>query len=462
MNQNNNTTSARVLRVACYERVSTEEQARHGFSIEAQIGTLEAWVHDHGHVLVGHFTDAGISGGSAIEKRPSMSRLMKAIQAGQIDLVVFTKLDRWFRSLKNYYKCQEILDHSHCAWQAIEEDYETLTAAGQFKVNIMLSVGEAERARTSERIRSVFEYKRAIGECIGFGGASTPYGYVLKDKHLEKDPETAPIIREMFDLALAATPFASAYKIIRSLHPDFPRSSNTFRRILASPLYAGIHNGIHGYCPAYITEEEHERLKRAGGTRSPVAGNVYLFTGLLHCPECGRTLVARPRPGAEMQIHYYYCNGARRDLKCSFRDSLRGDRVEALLTGLLFVDGEIVTDTIRPTSAAPKPAETAAQIEAKMKRLAETYTDGLIDRDAYKTKLTDLTEQLEAAKNTPETHSTPPMELIRQTVNGEIGDVYNLLTMPERKRFWQTILKSATISLDYRILDINFFEDSVT
>ena len=125
------------IRVACYERVSTEEQSKHGLSIDAQISALGRWVTDQHHILVGHYTDAGVSGGKPIDKRPAMWRLLQDIQAGLVDLVIFTKLDRWFRSLKNYYKAQEILDGSHCAWQAIDEDYETLTASGRFKVNIM-------------------------------------------------------------------------------------------------------------------------------------------------------------------------------------------------------------------------------------------------------------------------------------------------------------------------------------
>lgn len=88
-----------MLRVACYERVSTEEQALHGASVEAQTEALNAYCTQHSLKVVDHYTDAGISGGKPAFKRPAMSRLLEDVKAGKIDMVIFTKLDRWFRNV---------------------------------------------------------------------------------------------------------------------------------------------------------------------------------------------------------------------------------------------------------------------------------------------------------------------------------------------------------------------------
>ena len=81
-----------------------------------------------------------------------------------IDLIIFTKLDRSFRSVRDNHAVQAILDKNNVVWRAILEDYQTETADGRLKVNIMLSVAENEADRTSERIKFVFANRVKNGE----------------------------------------------------------------------------------------------------------------------------------------------------------------------------------------------------------------------------------------------------------------------------------------------------------
>jgi len=117
-----------VQRVALYIRVSTEKQKLHGLSVEAQTAALDAWAKSVGVAVAGHYVDAGISARKKADKRPALQRLLQDVREGRIDLIVFTKLDRWFRNVGEYYKVQEILDDHKVAWRAIHEDYETATA----------------------------------------------------------------------------------------------------------------------------------------------------------------------------------------------------------------------------------------------------------------------------------------------------------------------------------------------
>lgn len=135
-------------RVFLYARVSTEEQAVHGLSIEAQVTALEEWAKTNGHKVVGVYIDAGISARKPAKKRPELQRLLLDAQAGRGELIVFTKLDRWFRNIAEYYKVQEILEKCHVDWRTIQEDYDTSTASGRLKINIMLSVAQDEADRT--------------------------------------------------------------------------------------------------------------------------------------------------------------------------------------------------------------------------------------------------------------------------------------------------------------------------
>ena len=148
-------------RVALYCRVSSEEQVRHGYSLGAQLTALKEYAKKHRYAVMGEFVDEGISARKSYKKRPALLRLLEAVQDDQVDIILFIKLDRWFRNVKAYYQVQPILDQHNTAWQAILEDYETVTASGRLKVNIMLSVAENEADRTAERIKFVFEDKHS-------------------------------------------------------------------------------------------------------------------------------------------------------------------------------------------------------------------------------------------------------------------------------------------------------------
>ena len=115
-------TFLRVLRVGLYERVSTLEQSTKGYSIEAQKQNLEEYCEKNNMKIVDHYTDEGISGTKPPLKRPALQRLLNDVQDGKIDMIIFTKLDRWFRSVKEYFKVQDILDKHKVEWKAIHEN----------------------------------------------------------------------------------------------------------------------------------------------------------------------------------------------------------------------------------------------------------------------------------------------------------------------------------------------------
>ena len=144
-----------VYRVACYERVSTEEQALHGASVEAQAEALNAYCAQHNLKVVDHYTDAGVSGGKPAFKRQAMSRLLEDVKAGKIDMVIFTKLDRWFRNVPEYFKVQEILEKHKVEWKTVHEDFDTTTPNGRMTITIFLALAQNEREKGSYRVKAV-------------------------------------------------------------------------------------------------------------------------------------------------------------------------------------------------------------------------------------------------------------------------------------------------------------------
>ena len=101
---------------------------------------LEKYAKDNNMKIVGVYLDEGISGAKPPLKRPDLKRLLDDVEAGKIDMILFTKLDRWFRSVKEYFKVQDILDNNKVEWKAIQENYDTTTANGQMAITIFLAV----------------------------------------------------------------------------------------------------------------------------------------------------------------------------------------------------------------------------------------------------------------------------------------------------------------------------------
>lgn len=124
-----------LLRVAIYIRVSTDKQVKDGDSMRDQLATGQKYIDSHENmILVDTYIDDGISGQKL--KRDDFQRLIDDVRAGRIDLIIFTRLDRWFRNLRHYLNTQDILDKHGVSWTAIEQPYfDTSTPHGRAFVN---------------------------------------------------------------------------------------------------------------------------------------------------------------------------------------------------------------------------------------------------------------------------------------------------------------------------------------
>ena len=169
------------MKVFLYERVSSEEQVKHGYSLDAQDEALREFCERNNHVILGVYRDEGISGRKPYTKRPAMVQLLRDVETIKPQMILFTKLDRWFRNIKEYYKVQDILDKYKVDWKAINEEYDTSTASGRLYVNIKLSIAQDEADRTSERIKDIQDQLVAKGKVLG---GNVPLGYRIEDGHI--------------------------------------------------------------------------------------------------------------------------------------------------------------------------------------------------------------------------------------------------------------------------------------
>ena len=291
-----------ILRAGLYERVSTEEQALHGYSIRAQIENLSEYCEKAQIKVVDHYTDEGISGAKPPLKRPALHRLLEDVKAGKIDIILFTKLDRWFRSVEEYFKVQGILDKHGVQWKAIHEDYDTTTANGRMAITIFLAIAQNEREKTAERVRMVLKNKRKNKEAC-FGGPNLPFGYMKEaDENgvmrLVKNPAEEQATQEFWEILIK---YNNINKAIRHMYNAYgiQRNEKTWKRIIQNEFYCGVYDGVEDYCEPYVSRENwllvQERAKdRVQDTK---AKSIYLFSGRFRCPVCGHILCGSSTKG---------------------------------------------------------------------------------------------------------------------------------------------------------------------
>lgn len=403
------------MRVALYCRVSTSEQAIHGLSIEAQEHALTEWAKPY--TVVGIYKDEGISARKAPEKRPALQAMLRDVEAGKIDLIVFTKLDRFFRSVGAYYRVQDVLEAHHVAWKAIHEDYETQTASGRLKVNIMLSVAQDEADRTSERIKAVMERKREKGEVLS---GNTPFGLSLVDKQLVPNDDIE-IVKGFFDFFIDS------------------RSKSGAQRYLMSH---GINRGITSvdwmlrnerYRP-YVDFDRAQEILKERSARSPRTGRVYLFAGLLRCSECGGALVGMYSKGHT----YYQCNRHHRGLKCVSKCWDEKELEKSLLVQIMpqLEEYNLIIGQKKKPSQMP-------QIKKRLQRLKELYLNDLIQLEDYRTEYEAL--QARIIEEERQEHQIPTRE-VKSLLQG-----YALLNSKNKQIFWKRLCDHVTISPDSNI-----------
>ena len=299
----------KILRAALYPRVSTEEQVLHGYSLDTQETELVKYAQEKGYKIVGIYRDEGFSARKPVLKRKVMQELLADVEAGKIDIILFTKLDRWFRSVGEYHKVQAVLDKHRVVWRTILEDYQTETADGRLKVNIMLSVAENEADRTSERIKFVFKGKLQRGEYC-YGGAATPFGYKPEMidglRRLVRDPETEPATAAFWDKLQKYRNIRQAGREV-NLEYGLGRAHKSWMAMARNEIYTGDFKGIKGFCSPYISRAAWEELQHPERmVKSAQGDRTYLFAGLIRCPVCGCTLKSNYKTYPNDRSKEYY------------------------------------------------------------------------------------------------------------------------------------------------------------
>ncbi len=152
------------VRAALYARVSTDDQ-RGRQTIDNQVDALRGFAPHSGLNIIDEYLDDGISGTIRLEKRPEGARLVEDAKAHKFDVVIFYKLDRLSRSLRNFLDIVDFAEETGIGLRSMTEPFDTTNPMGRFAVQMMAAVAEMERGTIIERTK--MGRARAVGTAIG-------------------------------------------------------------------------------------------------------------------------------------------------------------------------------------------------------------------------------------------------------------------------------------------------------
>jgi DNA invertase Pin-like site-specific DNA recombinase len=452
----------RICRVALYGRVSTEEQALRGFSIEAQVDALKESAKKNNMKIVDIYLDEGISGARPPLKRPALNRLLEDVKAGKIDMILFTKLDRWFRSVKEYFKVQEILEDNKVEWKTILEDYDTSSANGQMAITIFLAVAQNERDRTAERIKVVLDHKRKNKEAC-FGGQAIPFGYKKEadengKMRLVKDPETMQACQEFWDILIESN---NLNKAIRHMAHEYgiTKDWKSWSRMTQSDFYCGIHRGVQDYCPMYVTPEEFLKFQERPTIKGTPTGLPYYFRGLMRCPECGHKLCGECDRRHGRTNKSYRC--AIRGRGCTNHKAVTELKIEKQLLADLEVWVRNTIAEVEIEANQPKNKNDAAQkikkLKEQLRRMNIVYMAGNKSDEEYFKEDAELKLAISKAEKELETSKPRKVDHLKKLLETDFRGTYAILSAEEKQEFWQDLIKEIKIGDDKKITNVVFY-----
>lgn len=289
------------MNVITYVRVSTQEQAKEGYSVGEQTERLAKYCDAMGWTVVGSFLDPGYSGGST--DRPGLTKLIQTVEDGGIDKVVVYKLDRLSRSQKDtLFLIEDVFLKHGTDFVSMNENFDTSTPFGRAMIGILAVFAQLEREQIKERMGMGKEARAKEGKYNG--GRNIPIGYDY-DKSNEVyviNEYEAMQYRELVDLYLAGTPLRAIENLFAEKgykHKSGVWTPKNMRDVLRSKTYLGYIKFRGEWYKAehepLIDEEKHARLtalleqraedyKQRGGRSGVIT--TYLG-GLLFCKHCG-------------------------------------------------------------------------------------------------------------------------------------------------------------------------------
>jgi site-specific DNA recombinase len=437
------------MKLAIYIRVSTEDQAKEGYSLEVQREYLESFAEREGFEIFKIYQDDGISGYST--ERPALKGLLKDAKGRKFDLVLVYKIDRFSRNLKDLLNLVDELSSSGAGFKSATEPFDTTTSAGKLMFQQLGSFAEFERNRIAERVFPGMVKGVQRGNWQGARYAPYGYRYIKEKKLLEIGEEESKVVKLIYTMFLCD-------KSIRSITEYLTRKGYRNRKgnifstkligdILKNRIYTGklIWNAHH-YDKTQKTKKGYRYIKNppekviiSQGKHQPIISdedfelvqvklkarrverrkkvNDYPLSGLLYCAKCnhkylGISSISNHRTGVKKR--WYRCIGPYRSFIRCKNKSVKGQEIEseaAEILETLLKNDKLKTSrwmNVTPAeiaSAASLPRNDVKVIKnrletnlKKQSKLTDAYLENLLSEELYKQKNEGLRQEEEELK----------------------------------------------------------------
>ncbi|MBX9955093.1 recombinase family protein [Peribacillus simplex] len=457
------------MRVAIYVRVSTDEQAKEGYSLGAQKEKLEAFCFSQGWEIKKIYIEEGQSAKDT--NRPQLKLLMNELDLFDVALVY--KLDRLSRSVADINELLQTFEKNGVSFKSATEPYDTTTAQGKLLINIFASLAQFEREQLAERVQMGMSKKANLGER---NGGKAPFGYKLQDGKLIINEEEARYIRDIFRLYTSGKGMRTITLYLNQF--GVYKDIRTVGRMLENPVYSGrlrwannskmdviVSDEINH--PPIIDQElfnQAQKLRNQRFKEGKKATSPYPFSGVLRCGRCGSPLSGYFKKARGTK--HYICIAKKNKGTCDlpmfteqaltieFLGNLSADDPDRFfsLTSDFNLDSPIIEDQ---TQLLKKLEKELSIIKTRKKNWLNALGNGVISQEEYlimtqedskKEKI--LKDQLE---DLPKGNATMDRESIIKLLES-ISDLWNTATDFEKKSFINELFTSIIVDVptDYK------------
>ena len=452
-----------------YMRVSTEDQAREGFSLPEQKERLEAYCKFKGFVIKDYYTDAGISAKTG-NYRPEFERLKEDIKSKKINTIIALKQDRITRSIFDWEELMRFLEENDAYLDCVNDDINTTNANGKMVSRILMSVSQQEIERTSERTK------------VGLAGAikqghiphQAPLGYKHENKKLVIDHLTKDVVIRIFELyhkGMSYQKISTLFNKEQLLGKTNWRDSSIVA-ILENEIYKG--DFVHGKRtkhPTYyenvvepiVSKEMWEecQVQKKKNSKSYQRTLTYLFLQKLRCPKCNRILGGKATQKKNGNIYYYYyCH----DCKINFKESLVEEYFNDFVNELVEYDS-VVNQFFLPMikQKFDEPQEELKKDinkqKDKLERIKRAYINGVFSLEEYnderklvESALEKLQNELDEATSCETLNFTPQDILLKRDID-YINKVKLEKEYKERTKTWKDYTREEKSELIMKYVD---------
>lgn len=309
------------MKTAIYVRVSTNEQAEEGYSIDEQIDKLKKFCEVKDWQVAGVYKDAGFTGSNI--DRPGLKKMIRDVERKKIDTVLVYKLDRLSRSQKDtLFLIEDVLAANGTNFVSLNENFDTSTPFGKAMIGILAVFAQLEREQIKERMTMGKLGRAKSGKAMGW--SKVPFGYRYEDSIYKVVELEAQIVKQIFHDYLAGISITKLKDKMNDegyIAKELPWSYRTIRQTLDNPTYAGFTKYKEQLFPgnheAIVSIEVFDEVQKQLAIRQKEAYEKnnnprpfqakYLVSGLVRCGHCGAALglhqYAKKKDGTRTKIY---------------------------------------------------------------------------------------------------------------------------------------------------------------